>query len=354
MIKKPSKFQNQPGELTSISSLEIKTSKHLSAISDFFPDSDCIHIVVSMIILLAILSGSMYQILGDVIIGNGNVVLGISENAALNVPYVGNILGFPASDPLDIDYVGLRTNDGQYASTEPGCLCEGWGVAVPSYGYTTYANQANSGSFVHHVSETGSNGGSTAVIVVESVDGNIRVTHSYEPSDSMCAMKGLVTIQNIGTNNFDQTIYRRVMDWDITPTHFNEYVTIIGTDADDLIYSSNNGFCSSDPLYSCSEIYPNGTTNVDFIDKGPADHGAIFDFDFGPLGPEEEINFNIFYGVAPGESTALQALNSIGAEVASLGQNSNDPAEGSPHTFFFGFSGVGGDVIGMTISYCNM
>ena len=109
------------------------------------------------------------------------------------------------------------------------------------------------------------------------------------------------------------------MDWDITPTETKEYITIIGTDASKLIYSSDNGFCYDNPLIACDPLYRAiGTLNVDFEDIGPADNGAVFDLDLGPLSPGQSVKFDMFYGVAPGEINALAALAKVGAEIASL------------------------------------
>jgi type IV pilus assembly protein PilY1 len=86
-----------------------------------------------------------------------------------------------------------------------------------------------------------------------------------------------------------------------------------------------------------------GTRNVSFVDSGPADHGAFFTFGFGALAAGESRTFNIYYGAAATESAALSALGTVGAEVFSLGQSgAGGQITGSPATYIFGFSGVGG------------
>jgi type IV pilus assembly protein PilY1 len=154
-----------------------------------------------------------------------------------------------------------------------------------------------------------------------------------------------VTIENTSGGTVQDVRYTRTMDWDVEPTAFSEFVTIQGTaSTSTLLYSSDNGFLSADPFGSRSEIM-SGTTDVDFTDFGPEDHGAHFDFGFGDLLEGESYSFQIFYGAAPTESAALGAIGAAGLELFSLGQ-SDDGGEvtGEPATHIFGFKGVGGEV----------
>ena len=310
-------------------------------------------------LLATIIGLNIYSTYGDVVITNGKVVLGVNEYADLNVPYE-QVASCPASDPLPIGQIGLRNADCQFASTEPGCQCEGWGVGVRNLNIQFGANQDRSrgpGGLFNIVADPliGTTGGSTATSVTrDTITGEVEVKHEFGTSASEYAMKVLVTITNIGSRAFDSTIYRRAMDWDIYPTPFSEYVTIGGTgparSSGILIHSSDNGFCFNDVLTTPDCGYRRAECDdQDCTDSGPSDHGAQFDFDLGPLAAGDSVSFNIFYGTAPGEVKALQALADIGAEVYSLGQNNRDPSGGLPWTFFFGFSGVGGEVIGMSL-----
>jgi type IV pilus assembly protein PilY1 len=140
-------------------------------------------------------------------------------------------------------------------------------------------------------------------------------------------------------------LYTRVMDWDIPPTEFSELVTIQGVGATNLVLSHDNGFSDVNPLAATTEL-SFGTTNIDFIDSGPADHGAYFKFDFGTLAVGSSKTFSIFYGAAGSETAALAALATVGAEVYSFGQSNGNGATGEPGTFIFGFKGVGGTPVG--------
>ena len=78
---------------------------------------------------------------------------------------------------------------------------------------------------------------------------------------------------------------------------------------------------------------------------GPADHGALFDFDFGSLAAGQSVSFDIFYGAATSTVDAIDALSDVGAEVYSLGQWGAGGTDGAPITYAFGFKGVGGTPI---------
>ena len=57
------------------------------------------------------------------IIGNGEVIIGIDDDANLNIAYE-SVLGMPASDPVGRGMVGLRSGSGDdagdYTATEKG------------------------------------------------------------------------------------------------------------------------------------------------------------------------------------------------------------------------------------------
>ncbi|MDP3226007.1 MAG: PEP-CTERM sorting domain-containing protein, partial [Rubrivivax sp.] len=108
-----------------------------------------------------------------------------------------------------------------------------------------------------------------------------------------------------------------------------------------LTRSHNNGFSSSNPLAANSPLDP-ATLNVDFTDEGPADHGAYFQFNFGSLDIGESYTFTTFYGATGTEADALAAIGAESIELYSLGQSRDGGVTGTPATFIFGFSGVGG------------
>lgn len=269
------------------------------------------------------------------IISNGVIQIGVNPAGQLNV-YEGSTYSSEGTLPTGLRY--LPTNA---ESTAPGCLCEGWGVGDTTSGVSGWANEAQGGTYnLTPVSFTVT--AETAVSVVR-VGETFEVTHDYHPAPETTDLYEVdVTIKNISAADADLR-YRRVMDWDIEPTAFAEYVTLDAGNASDLVYTSNDGFASSDPLSGPSDIGYTGS----FTDAGPADHGALFDFAFGSLAPGASKSFTTFYGGSANEENALAALAAVGAEAYSFGQPStaDGPSLGTPNTFIFAFGKVGGDPI---------
>lgn len=267
-----------------------------------------------------------------VVIDNGVVQLGVNDVGDLNVP-------------ADIDSAGgtpnvglrlLSTNNEATAGAEP---CEGWGVADAVTEVVGYADEAL-GRSTNLSLVSFATTAHTAVSTVR-VGDTFEVTHDYHPSPASANLYEVtVTIKNISHATVEPR-YRRVMDWDIEPTAFAEYSTIQGTaHAADVLFASDDGFASPDPLTGPSTIDFAG----DAVDSGPDDHGALFDFGFSRLPPGASIAFRTYYGGAPTEAAALSAIGATGAEVYSLGQPStvDGPTLGKPNTFVFAFAGVGG------------
>ena len=277
------------------------------------------------------------------VITNGVVSLGVDNEGQLIVPF-----GTPSSGGQN--RLGLRLNAGQFEALSPGCDCEGWGVAIPELNVTGSANNDDGGpSNLTLVSFTAT---ADSAESVTRVPGHLEVRHRYTPvpqTQTPFLYKCEVTITNIqpaGGMSIrpDLTLkYRRLMDWDIEPTPFEELVTIQRGGASNLVASNDGGFSAANPLIPL-DFERGETDNADVIDSGPEDHGAAFDFQFPLPDPTKSVTFNIFYGAAPSETDALRAIGAVGAEVFSFGQSSgpNGGSLGTPATFIFGFTGVGG------------
>jgi len=275
-----------------------------------------------------------------VCIDNGTVLLAVNPTGELNTD---DATGSPAG-PGDAGLGYLPTNND---STSPGCLCEGWGVADPATGVWGGANLAELGTggenlVLESFEWTGSTAKSVVLVTDEAEAPYFRVTHEYIPSaDTPNLYQVNVTIENLSGEPIATVQYRRVMDWDVEPTAFDEFVTIDGGTASALTYTSDDGFASPNPLEGPSEILFHGNA----VDSGPDDHGALFDFSFGGLAPGASLSFIIFYGAAESEAGAQAALAAVGAEAYSFGETSDDPEHGTPNTFIFAFGHVGGSAI---------
>jgi hypothetical protein len=280
------------------------------------------------------------------VIGNGSIFLGVNSDGSLNTYDVG---------PTGRTGIGLFDARTGYEATFDGCTCEGWGAGDAGAGLSVYFNTSTgSGAYgpsgYANVSVSGfSSTTSTATSVVDVYDpysindGNsftnsLRVVHEFLPSTSADLYRVNVYLTNTGADTITDLRYRRVMDWDIEPTPFNEYVSMHGSQNPYVAYTSDNGFASADPLSGPSFIL-DGTEHVDFNNSGPADHGALFDFQFGALAPNDTKAFTIFYGASLTKASAIDALSSVGAEVYSVAQSSDNESGDQPgnSVFAFGF-----------------
>lgn len=275
-----------------------------------------------------------------VCITNGTVLLAVNPTGELNTS---DATG-SAAGPGDAGLGYLPTNND---STSPGCLCEGWGVADPTsrvWGGANLAEEGAGGTNLVLESFDWTDAMATSVVLVTDDEDQpyFRVTHEYIPSAETPNLYQVnVTIENLSGQPIATVQYRRVMDWDVEPTAFSEFVTIDRGSASALTYVSDDGFASSNPLSGPSSILGEGN----MTDSGPSDHGALFDFSFGGLDVGGTISFVIFYGAAADQAGAEAALAAVGAEAYSFGQTADDPEGGSPNTFIFAFGKVGGSAI---------
>jgi hypothetical protein len=242
--------------------------------------------------------------------------------------------------------VGVRYSPLNLEGIADGSPAEGWGVADAEAGLSGWANRDLGGASEQIEEITFSRTADTAESKVNLVDADenpvLRVEHLYRPSASSHLFEGVVTITNVTAATIEHTKYRRVVDWDIEPTPFEEYVTTATGNSPALIEASDDGFSPSNPLLGLGTC--DGGAG-DIVDSGPHDCGAAFDFDFGALAPGASTSFKLYYGAAGNEGEAINALQSVGAEAYSLGQSSSElgPVAGTPATFILAFSGIGGD-----------
>jgi len=289
---------------------------------------------------------------GGAVITNGVVMLGVMPNGDLNtagiIPSFGGFTSIPPS--AGTTAVGLRMLPNNMEATADGCLCEGWGAAYGSTaGYVDEATTGTAGVGIVPVSFLFTPSTATSVVRIAA----LQVTHDFQPSLATTDLYLLnVTLLNTGLTTMTHVRYDRAMDWDIEPSPFSEYVSIIagGAPPPALVWSNDNGFCTPNPLAACGPIAFTGPPlGPDVIDSGPYDHGANFNFDFGSLPAGASKQFKIYYGAAPTEAEAVAALTAVGVTLYTLGQCSSvaalllpacNPATGQPNTFMFGFDNM--------------
>jgi hypothetical protein len=285
---------------------------------------------------------------GPDIIASPHMVVRLAEvepEVAVGVNSAGQLNKASAASPSSgtgTTTLGVRYLPTNAEGVAPGCECEGWGVADATTGVTGYANQSQVPQTYNITVQSFTETATTAVSVV-TIDSTFEVTHSYYPSPVTPNLYEVeVAIKNISANTIADLRYRRVVDWDVEPTAFDEFITIKGTSgpskASAVLFASDNGFASADPLSGESQILFSG----DATNSGPTDHGALFDFGFGSLAPGATKTFKLYYGAAGSESAALTVLGAVGAEVYSLAKPNVSPFDGTPNTFILAFTGVGG------------
>jgi uncharacterized repeat protein (TIGR01451 family) len=330
---------------------------------------------------LVIAPSSLEATTSGAVVSNGTVALGVNALGDLNYDCTGHDDSACPDNPSGLRF-GVRYLPNGTDATAPGCPCEGWGVADAASGLTGFANET-AGTLNVSLDSFVATPTSAVSTVTVSDPGRapgyeLRVVQDYHPSAvTPNLIEATVTVTNTGANAIENLLYRRVMDWDIQPTAFNEWVTIQNpSNSPQLLFDSDDGFASADPLGGTSYRSSTAVCGDDYVgpcvftDLGlfgtypsvtvPGDHGALFDFQFGALAPGDSRRFTIFYGAAANEADMLAALGAVGAEVYSLGEPdcplsgvdpmcTSLPANagvelGQPNTFAFGFVTTSADV----------
>lgn len=278
------------------------------------------------------------NVAGAAVIFSGNVGLGINSPGDLNVP------NEPPSAGTGTTNYGLRYLPDNDEFAGPGCPCEGWGVADESTGADGYADEStgSSGLNVKKFSYT-----PDSAISEVAIGSTFDVTNDYTPvAGTPDLFQDAVTIKNISGVRLANVLYRRLVDWDMEPTAFDEYVTIQGMgNSPYLAATTNDGFDSADPLSASDNLGATGN----FTMNGPEDQGAQFDFDFGEFGVGRSVHFTEYYGAAPDEAQAASDLMSVGVQAYSLGEPSLD-LSGDPNTAMLGFAGISGSALTIPVS----
>lgn len=255
-------------------------------------------------------------------IDNGTVRLGVNDDGSL-------ILG---TEDEGGSGTGLQQVDTGNDGLRAGSPQEGWGVADLTSGIGGSAVGGDKEDVtVESFDATPTT--ATSVVTVGNPDApTFRVTHAFAPSlldPNVYVIR--VRIENLSDGTLESVRYRRVIDWDVEPTQFDELVSIIDRDLA-IVETRTDGFNSADPR----DANEDGETG-DADDVGPNDLGATFDFDLGSIASGGFVEFYLFYGVAPTEAEALDSLATVGADSYSTARPSNT-LDGSPGTFFFGYN----------------
>ena len=276
----------------------------------------------------------------DAVISNAPITLGVSDT--------GSLIVFNESGKVGLKYNPTQT---EILTQGPGMGwdSEGWGIASGTSREWAASNYYWYGfTGINLVSDSLKYTPSTALSRTIAFE-RLEVTHNYQPSpQSPNLYEVSISIKNISDRPVNDLRYTRVADFDVstdyTPhlTGTTPYMTVQGSeDATHVIYASNNGYHSANPLDpgGSIDLDPGKSPIGDFADYGSGDQGAMFHLAFDNLEPGETQNFTLYYGATSDEAQAEAVLEMIGAEVYALAKET--PA-GEPHTFIMAFTGVGG------------
>ena len=268
-----------------------------------------------------------------------------ADSATMSTPAVeigftelGNLIDSPSHEPgATSQPLGLRLiGEPDTEVLGWGCACEGWGVGTPgdparsggvSWGNGTSNVELNSFEQLS----------STSITSTVSVAGAYLVKHSFHPSPSPNLIQIDVEVSYVGPEPAPKSVfYRRVFDWDIPPTVYREYTTMAtgsGGGAAFVAHTSDDGFANPSPASARTQIRSSGF----FTDSGEYDNGGQVELSLGSFEKVRVKTFTIYYGAAASEAGALAAVDTVSADVYSLGQD--NPDSGAPVTAIFAANG---------------
>eukprot|EP01119_Soliformovum_irregulare_P013257 TRINITY_DN3517_c0_g1_i4.p1 TRINITY_DN3517_c0_g1~~TRINITY_DN3517_c0_g1_i4.p1 ORF type:complete len:742 (+),score=274.67 TRINITY_DN3517_c0_g1_i4:83-2308(+) len=281
------------------------------------------------------------------IIGNGNLVLGVDKFGQLNIPYRSvPSLGLPTVNPFNTASIGIRSTNPSQNST---IATEGWGVKYTATTvalilpvvntYKAYVDNSRSIGGVIFESFTGVDGGTTAKSVTR-ISGGARITHDFGPTSDPNVYKVAITVENPSSFPYGSFIYRRQVDWSAD----QPYVTIKGAEGHPAVACS----CDDGKLGGNIDVQTCvlGVNSHDITDSGPADHGAYFDFQIGPIAARSSKTFNMYYGGALNFSALDESYGKFPVEVVSYAKTNCLGLPGdNKFVLGIGFCSLGGPVL---------
>jgi hypothetical protein len=209
-------------------------------------------------------------------------------------------VGITSTGNLFDSGVGFRRNADNYDPILPGTPREAWGVSAG--GVSGYSDPTDFG--VSNVLPNGPALFSPSSAMISTFLNNgasnlLKIDQNYSfAENNVLAIK--TTITNVSASA--QTVmFSRNVDWDISPTMFNEIIHAPGRPGS-VAGSSYYGFENPDPTVSFgSDPGPGGGT------FGPGDLGAAFGLNLGPLAAGASTSF-----------TVLEAINRSGQSATDL------------------------------------
>lgn len=192
-----------------------------------------------------------------------------------------------------------RVSDG-FDPLVPGTPRDSWGIWGASSG-TSFADYENQGT--SNVSSTTTSTANSATIAATASGYNVYMTYMF-------GAPNVLEIQTTVTNTSgvaQDTWFQRDVDWDVTPTEFNEN-SFANAISGNVIDSSFYGFESPDPSSPYGSSCAAGCNQV-------GDLGGGIKIDLGVLNPNQTVTFTYLYGI----SQTGEDVNGLISQVQGLG-----------------------------------
>ena len=261
---------------------------------------------------------------GDVTIGNGTIQLGVTHDGTLGIR---GSCGMATG-------VGVRLVSAGFPAGEGVCYgsdVEGWGAADVTSGVMGFVNEDTAAPTITSLPVVSD---AATADTVTTIGATLSVAQHFAPSaQTPNVYTGVVTVKNTSAAPVDLR-YRRIVDWDVPPTQWNERMTTGGTAPASLLAG---GVANTDSLspaaswYSPLAAIPVGGLLVSYpalaADNGPSDQGSLYDLALGAVPAGQCISFTFYWGAAATFAEAQTAITAAGAAVWSLAENNNRSEE---------------------------
>ncbi len=201
----------------------------------------------------------------------GNFTVGIGPN--------GELFDYPS-------YYGFIRMGDSYDPISPGTPRDSWGAMIGGvHGYADQASWGTSG-----VANLVTTYGPNSAFLSDSVGGALQVDQSFSfLAENVLGIRTTVTNTSGAPGS---VLFQRNVDWDISPTGFNEYISVPALGGN-VINSSYNGFEYPDPTVAFG--YGGGAGGGLF---GPSDLGGGILLDLGLMPAGGSSTFTFYYAIS--------------------------------------------------------
>jgi hypothetical protein len=198
--------------------------------------------------------------------------------------------------------IGFRRNSDGLDALKPGTPRDSWGASANSSAGWADPNDTGNSLLSDTLTVTGPG---TATVVASTPGLTITQNYSFVAGNVLQVATTVQNTSGVAAN----VLFQRDVDWDVSPTAFNE-ITNVPAYGPPVVAASSYGFESPSPLVAFSfPIGPAGGTS------NAADNGAGIRLSLGTLLAGQSTSFNFYYG----ESTAGQSKSSLQSQMTSLG-----------------------------------